>query len=77
MNTIYTATFGHSDADRPGQIALMADDDATAIAAADAFVTQGYRNGTWLNVSLSSGAIYGARNRGGVSVGRVITAASF
>jgi len=43
--------------------------DAQAVQEVREFVRTGYRNGTWANVELSDGRLYGCRNEHGEAVG--------
>lgn len=66
----FTATFGHHERDIPGRMTLEATTEAEAIAEAKRFVEAGYRDGTWINVSLGNGA-YSCANRHGKAVGEL------
>lgn len=65
----YQAVFGHDANAIPGRITLQASTDDQAIKEVRAFVADGNRNGTWANVQLSDGRVYGASNKHGEAVG--------
>jgi len=65
----YQVAYAHSNESSVGHLDIDASSDAQAVQAdARAFVA-GYRNGTWANVELSDGRIYGCRNEHGDAVG--------
>jgi|GEM_PF-2235579 len=66
--TTYPAKFGHEENCTPGTMTINADSDGQAIQQAREFVASGLRNGTWINVDLSTGA-YAARNIHGNAIG--------
>lgn len=65
----YQAAYAHSNESSVGQMFICADSDAQVMQDVRAFVRTGYRNGTWCNVELSDGRIYGCRNEHGEAVG--------
>lgn len=69
----YSVRFAHSDSDVPGMLAMTAKTDAAFIEKLKAFVEDGFRNGTWANAELKSGAAVGYRNKHGKAVGGVRT----
>jgi hypothetical protein len=65
----YQAAYAHSDNDSVGQMDLDASSDTQAVEEVREFVRTGHRNGTWANVELSDGRVYGCRNEHGEAVG--------
>lgn len=65
----YTATYSHSETDSTGKLRLDATTDAEAIKEVRAFVSSGYRNGTWASTALQDGRTYTAHNQHGSAVG--------
>lgn len=65
----YQAAYAHSNNDSAAQMDLDASSDTQAVSEVRDFVRSGYRNGTWANVELSDGRLYGCRNEHGESVG--------
>lgn len=69
----YSVRYAHSDSDVPGTLTMSAKTDAAFVEKLKAFVEEGFRNGTWANAELKSGAAVGYRNEHGKAVGGVRT----
>ena len=65
----YQAAYAHSNESSVGHLDIDASSDAQAVQEVREFVRAGYRNGTWANVELSDGRLYGCRNEHGEAVG--------
>jgi hypothetical protein len=64
----FEAKYGHDEYCTPGVMTIEATDESDAIAQARAFVEDGYRNKTWINLDIGDSA-YRATNEHGKAVG--------
>lgn len=62
--TTYTAKYGHDESGTPGRVEFEAGTQAEAIEQAKAFVRDGQRNGTWINMAIEGGAFAAVNEHG-------------